>query len=123
MGNWLAFVMNLVQQVGGTSWLGTELVLSTSDVAPLCRVTRGYFDSLVRDLETGLKSVDGKAAAEAGTSKSSRSKSKGGKGKGGSSRPKSNVLDEVAYWSCERCTYANPNASAACQMCASPRPA
>ncbi|GAQ91019.1 hypothetical protein KFL_007140020 [Klebsormidium nitens] len=92
-------------------------------LAGLTTVTRGYFDSLVRDLETGLKSVDGKAAAEAGTSKSSRSKSKGGKGKGGSSRPKSNMLDEVAYWPCERCTYANPNASIACQMCASPRPA
>jgi ariadne-1 len=88
-------------------------------------VTRGYFDSLVRDLETGLKSVDGKAAAEAGTSKSSRSKNKGGKGKGGSSssRARSSMLDEVAYWSCERCTYANANTASACQMCATPRPA
>ena len=88
-----------------------------------CRVTRSYFENLVRALENGLSDVNTQAACS--TSVGSKNaggagKGKGGKGKGSTSRSGRNAArdgDDDDHWNCDRCTYANPDSVSSCQMC------
>lgn len=92
-------------------------------LAGLTRVTRSYFENLVRALENGLSDVNTQAACS--TSVGSKNagpsgKGKGGKGKGSTSRSGRNSvrdLDDDDNWNCDRCTYKNPDTATSCQMC------
>ncbi|XP_021721720.1 probable E3 ubiquitin-protein ligase ARI7 [Chenopodium quinoa] len=94
-------------------------------LAGLTRVTRSYFENLVRALENGLSEVDSQAASSTSvSSKNAGAKGKGGKAKSSSSRSSrtgTRNIDDVNHWNCERCTYANPESSTLCQMCRNPR--
>ncbi|THU58785.1 hypothetical protein C4D60_Mb03t18080 [Musa balbisiana] len=94
-------------------------------LAGLTSVTRNYFENLVRALETGLKDVGSSNSQTTCTqglsSKILGNKSKGGKIKAagtssGSGAPIHN-LDNINFWSCDHCTYANPRSTNTCQMC------
>lgn len=90
-------------------------------LAGLTRVTRSYFENLVRALESGLSDVDSQAASSASmSSKNAGAKGKGGKGKGSTSRAGrsgARNLDDLNHWHCDRCTFANPDSQTSCQMC------
>ncbi|XP_064955898.1 probable E3 ubiquitin-protein ligase ARI8 isoform X1 [Musa acuminata AAA Group] len=94
-------------------------------LAGLTSVTRNYFENLVRALETGLKDVGSSNSQTTCTqglsSKILGNKSKGGKIKtagtsSGSGAPTHN-LDNINFWSCDHCTYANPRSTNTCHMC------
>ncbi|WOL01279.1 putative E3 ubiquitin-protein ligase ARI8 isoform X1 [Canna indica] len=92
-------------------------------LAGLTSVTKNYFENLVRALESGLKDV-GSSNSQATCSKSSSAKSLGNKSKGGkvkaagaSSGAPGQSLNDCNFWSCEHCTYVNPNSTSTCQMC------
>ncbi|KAK9725093.1 hypothetical protein RND81_05G122200 [Saponaria officinalis] len=80
----------------------------------LTRVTRSYFENLVRALENGLADVNSHAAG----STSTNVKAKGGKEKSSTSR---SGTDDIDHWYCDRCTYANPDSISLCQMCQNER--
>ncbi|KMT16341.1 hypothetical protein BVRB_3g054880 [Beta vulgaris subsp. vulgaris] len=90
-------------------------------LAGLTRVTRSYFENLVRALENGLSDVDSQAASSTSACpKNSVAKGKGGKGKGSTSRSNrsgSINLDDINHWNCDRCTFANSDSATSCQMC------
>ncbi|KAH9624714.1 hypothetical protein KSS87_015613 [Heliosperma pusillum] len=82
----------------------------------LTRVTRSYFENLVRALENGLEDVNSQATCSEPVN-SNNPKTKGGKGKSSSSRPGGRDIDDTTYWNCDQCTYANPDSISSCQMC------
>lgn len=91
-------------------------------LAGLTRVTRSYFENLVRALENGLSDVNTQPACS--TSIGSKNAGGAGKGKGGkkgsTSRSGRNAArdgDDDDHWNCDRCTYANPDSVSSCQMC------
>ncbi|CAO2838129.1 unnamed protein product [Amaranthus hypochondriacus] len=94
-------------------------------LAGLTRVTRSYFENLVRALENGLSDVDSQEASSTSLStKNEGAKGKGGKAKGSTSRSSRSALrnvDDFNRWHCDRCTYANLDSAASCQICSNQR--
>lgn len=87
-----------------------------SKLAGLTKVTRSYFENLVQALENGLSEVKPQAPKKP---KGHKRKAAGSSSTSGQSN---NVavtvdLDDIGYWSCDCCTYLNPESALACQMC------
>ncbi|KAG5530866.1 hypothetical protein RHGRI_025727 [Rhododendron griersonianum] len=78
-----------------------------SKLAGLTRVTRNYFENLVRAFENGLADVDSQ-----GTSSGKASSREGGPGRDS---------DDHGSWECDRCTYFNTISLPTCEMCHQPR--
>jgi len=89
-----------------------------SKLAGLTRVTKNFFENLVRALENGLSDVDSNDAA---TSKGTSSKNAAGRSKGrGKGTNRATVSSKITVdneWYCEQCTYANVGSATACAMC------
>ncbi|XP_057534801.1 probable E3 ubiquitin-protein ligase ARI8 isoform X3 [Amaranthus tricolor] len=94
-------------------------------LAGLTRVTHSYFENLVGALENGLSDVNSQEASSTSLStKNGGAKGKGGKAKGSTSRSNRSGLhnlDDFNRWHCDRCTFANPDSAASCQMCSNQR--
>ncbi|XP_020589478.1 probable E3 ubiquitin-protein ligase ARI7 [Phalaenopsis equestris] len=85
-------------------------------LAGLTSVTRNYFENLVRALESGLEDVG--PNWQTNSSKSSSSNSTSSKNCcGNSSRSSATTTTSDHYWSCDRCTYANPISNHTCEIC------
>ncbi|EXB68665.1 putative E3 ubiquitin-protein ligase ARI7 [Morus notabilis] len=92
-------------------------------LAGLTRVTKNYFENLVRALENGLSDVDSQGACSGTTSSKNiagSSKGKGGRGKGtsrtgGSSKNVDNL--GAGFWSCDYCTFSNTKPATTCAAC------
>ncbi|KAF7132236.1 hypothetical protein RHSIM_Rhsim09G0029400 [Rhododendron simsii] len=95
-----------------------------SKLARLTRVTRNYFENLVRALENGLSDVDSQGAgSEIATAESGAAeKGKSGRGKAWSQagRPSRNC-DDHGFWACDHCTYFNTTPLPTCEMCLLPQ--
>jgi len=86
-----------------------------SKLAGLTRVTRSYFENLVRALENGLSEVKSQAPKKP---KGQKRKAEGSTSTSGQSNVAVTVdLDDIGYWSCDRCTYLNSESALSCQMC------
>ncbi|XP_071690248.1 probable E3 ubiquitin-protein ligase ARI7 [Rutidosis leptorrhynchoides] len=87
-------------------------------LASLTRVTRIYFENLVRALENGLADVDSLgASSKTSSSINAAGPSKPGKGKGSSKGGATSRIDDSTGWPCDQCTYMNPKNVSSCQMC------
>ncbi|GKV27954.1 hypothetical protein SLEP1_g37064 [Rubroshorea leprosula] len=93
-------------------------------LAGLTSVTRNYFENLVQALENGLSDVD----SHGGCNRTDSSKNKGcGSSKGGnvkeltSSDSVSRNLNNLGYWSCEHCTFANISSATTSEVCDQPQ--
>lgn len=85
-------------------------------LAGLTSVTRNYFENLVKALESGLEDVGpNRQTNNSKSSTSMNTSSKNSSGNSSRSSTTTNSLDN--YWSCDRCTYANPSSNLACEMC------
>lgn len=91
-------------------------------LAGLTSVTRNYFEHLVQALERGLEDVGPNPQSNGSKSSSSKNtSSKSAEGEKSSwwniSRSSTTTNNADDYWSCDRCTYANPRSANACQIC------
>ena len=90
-----------------------------SKLAGLTRVTKNFFENLVRALENGLCDVDsnGAATSKATSSENVAGKGRSGRGNGTNQATLSSRLTYDNEWYCEQCTYANVGSATECAMC------